>query len=122
MIEACEGDRVTITVRKSRQHLSMPRLARTADRHDARRYRGAERLDDDDEDRRYAGRVHVPCASGPVTDLPIKSGLVGLMIVYPGDHPLRPVRELVVLERAIYGDRAATGSLIRSGPRRTTRR
>ena len=43
------------------------------------------------------------CAAGPVTDLHIKSGLNGAMIVYPRAQPLRPARELVVVESGIYG-------------------
>ena len=36
------------------------------------------------------------CAAGPVTDLHIKSGIHGAMIVYPRDEQLRPAREIVV--------------------------
>jgi FtsP/CotA-like multicopper oxidase with cupredoxin domain len=58
------------------------------------------------------------CASGPVTDLHIKSGLHGAMIVYPRSQPLRPARELVVVEDGIYGDRDATGSIPGTDPQR----
>jgi nitrite reductase (NO-forming) len=49
------------------------------------------------------------CASGPVTDVHIKSGLNGAMIVYPRSQPWRPARELVVIESGVYGDPDASG-------------
>jgi FtsP/CotA-like multicopper oxidase with cupredoxin domain len=49
------------------------------------------------------------CAAGPVTDLHIKSGLSGAMIVYPRNTPFRPARELVVVESGVFGDRDAAG-------------
>src|SRR5215467_438220 len=58
------------------------------------------------------------CASGPVTDLHIKSGLHGAMIVYPRAHPLRPARELVVVEDGVYGDRDASGLIAGTDPQR----
>jgi hypothetical protein len=45
------------------------------------------------------------CAAGPVTDLHIKSGIHGAMIVYPREETLRPAREIVVIEDAVYGTR-----------------
>jgi len=56
------------------------------------------------------------CASGPVTDLHIKSGLNGAMIVYPRSQPLRPARELVVVESGVYGDRDASGVIPGTDP------
>jgi nitrite reductase (NO-forming) len=58
------------------------------------------------------------CASGPVTDLHIKSGLHGAMIVYPRNQPLRPARELVVVEDGIYGDRDSSGLIPGTDPLR----
>lgn len=58
------------------------------------------------------------CASGPVTDLHIKSGLNGAMIVYPRREPLRPARELVVVESAVFGDRDASGLIPGTDPLR----
>jgi nitrite reductase (NO-forming) len=49
------------------------------------------------------------CASGPVTDFHIKSGLNGAMVVYPRSQPWRPARELVVVESGVYGDPDASG-------------
>ena len=52
-------------------------------------------------------RAH--CAGGPVADLHIKSGIPGAMIVYPRGEQLRPAREIVVVEDAVYGTRDARG-------------
>ena len=49
------------------------------------------------------------CASGPVTDLHIKSGNLGAMIVYPRNEHLRPAREAVVVEDAVYAARDEQG-------------
>jgi nitrite reductase (NO-forming) len=56
------------------------------------------------------------CASGPVTDLHIKSGLNGAMIVYPRSQSLSPARELVVVESGVYGDRDASGLIPGTDP------
>jgi nitrite reductase (NO-forming) len=58
------------------------------------------------------------CASGPVTDLHIKSGLHGAMVVYPRNQSLRPARELVIVENGVYGDRDSTGLIPGTDPRR----
>jgi hypothetical protein len=51
-----------------------------------------------------------------VTDLHIKSGLHGAMIVYPRGQPFRPARELVVVESGVYGDRDASGLIPGTDP------
>ena len=61
------------------------------------------------------------CASGPVTDLHIKSGLHGAMIVYPRDVQLRPARELVIVESAVYGQPDASGHIPGTDPNLTLR-
>ena len=58
------------------------------------------------------------CASGPATDLHIKSGVHGAMIVYPRSQPLRPARELVVVESGVYGDRDGSGLIPGTDPAR----
>jgi nitrite reductase (NO-forming) len=58
------------------------------------------------------------CASGPVTDLHIKSGLNGAMIVYPRSQTWRPARELVVVQSGVYGDRDASGLIPGTDPLR----
>lgn len=59
------------------------------------------------------------CAAGPVTDLHIKSGVHGAMIVYPRDEQLRPAREIVVVEDAVYGTRDEEGFIPGTDPART---
>jgi len=56
------------------------------------------------------------CASGPVTDLHIKSGIHGAMIVYPRNEQLRPAREIVVVEDAVYGARDEKGFIPGTDP------
>lgn len=58
------------------------------------------------------------CASGPVTDLHIKSGLAGAMIVYPRHETLRPARDIAIVESAIYGEPDATGLIAGTDPAR----
>jgi nitrite reductase (NO-forming) len=60
------------------------------------------------------------CSAGPVTDLHIKSGLHGAMIVYPRD-PLPPARELAVVEDAVYGKPDAQGLIPGTDPGRSQR-
>jgi nitrite reductase (NO-forming) len=61
------------------------------------------------------------CSSGPVTDLHIKSGLYGAMIVYPRERTLKSAREIVVVQSAIYGQRDNTGLIPGTDPARTTK-
>jgi nitrite reductase (NO-forming) len=61
------------------------------------------------------------CSAGPVTDLHIKSGLHGAMIVYPRRDRLPPARELVVVEDAVYGTREASGLIPGTDPAKTAR-
>src|SRR5262245_64039723 len=51
------------------------------------------------------------CADGPSTDYHVKSGLAGPMIVYPRNRVLRPARELVVVESAVFGEANASGEI-----------
>ncbi len=108
-IEACEGDEVTITMAN---HAS---TSHGLDSHSLRMNAGhfgpvapnatltIDRVVD------TPGVFMYHCASGPVTDLHIKSGLAGAMIVYPRNEALRPARELVIVESAVYGDHDQTG-------------
>jgi nitrite reductase (NO-forming) len=61
------------------------------------------------------------CAAGPVTDLHIKSGIHGAMIVYPREEQFRPAREIVVVEEAVYGTRDAKGFIPGTDPAKTQR-
>jgi nitrite reductase (NO-forming) len=59
------------------------------------------------------------CAAGPVTDLHIKSGIHGAMIVYPRNEQLRPAREIVVVQDAVFGSRDESGFIPGTDPART---
>jgi nitrite reductase (NO-forming) len=59
------------------------------------------------------------CAAGPVTDLHIKSGIHGAMIVYPRTEQLRPARAIVVVEDALFGTRDANGLIPGTDPAKT---
>ncbi len=108
-LEVCEGDRVTIEVTNKGS------TAHGLDTHalsiDAAKFGPAEvgaKLN-------FSGVATTPgaymyhCASGPVTDFHIKSGLYGAMIVHPRE-PLREAsHEIVVVESAIFGERSDEG-------------
>ncbi len=57
----------------------------------------------------YTRKVTLPgafffhCASGPITDVHIKSGMVGALIVYPREG-LRPAKEIAVLQGGFFGE------------------
>jgi nitrite reductase (NO-forming) len=118
VLEACDGDRVSITLTN---HAG---TSHGLDSH-------AFRLDSMQFGPVAPGRtmtietvVETPgafmyhCASGPVTDLHIKSGLHGAMIVYPRSAPWRPARELVIVESGVFGDRDAAGLIPGTDPAR----
>jgi nitrite reductase (NO-forming) len=118
VLEACEGDTVTITVANH---------AGTSHGLDSHAFRA---------DTMHFGpvgpgmtmkitkRVDTPgvfmyhCAAGPVTDLHIKSGLAGAMIVYPRSKLLRRARELVVVESGVFGERDTSGVIPGTDPAR----
>src|SRR5499427_7013173 len=118
VIEACEGDKVIINM------TNKGTTAHGFDTHamkiDARHYSPVapgktmtiEKVVD------TPGVFMYHCASGPVTDIHIKSGLNGAMIVYPRSQPLRPARELVVVESAVFGEAGATGLIPGTDPTR----
>src|SRR5262249_38603983 len=58
------------------------------------------------------------CAAGAVTDVHVKSGLAGAMIVYPRSEPLRPARELVVVQSAVFGTADSDGVIPGTDPAR----
>jgi nitrite reductase (NO-forming) len=117
-IEACEGDKVTINI--NNRGTTAHGLDTHALKVDARRYGPVapgktmtiEKVVD------TPGVFMYHCASGPVTDLHIKSGLHGAMIVYPRNEQLRPAREIVVVEDAIYGARDDKGFIPGTDPAR----
>jgi nitrite reductase (NO-forming) len=117
VIEACEGDKVVINM------TNKGTTAHGFDTHamkiDARHYSPVapgksmtiEKIVD------TPGVFMYHCASGPVTDIHIKSGIHGAMIVYPRKEQLRPAREIVVVEDAIYGVRDDEGFIPGTDPK-----
>lgn len=120
-IEVCEGDTVTITV--NNKGTTSHGLDTHAFKIDARHYGSTppgatlalEKLVD------TPGVFMYHCAAGPVTDLHIKSGIHGAMIVYPRDETLRPAREIVVVQDAVFGARDEQGFIAGTDPARTLR-
>lgn len=118
-IEVCEGDSVTVNVhnRGSTSH-GIDTHAFTID---AREYGptapGTSMTLDDVVETPGVFMYH--CAAGPVTDLHIKSGIHGAMIVYPRDEELRPAREIVVVQDAVFGTRDDDGFIPGTDPART---
>jgi nitrite reductase (NO-forming) len=118
-IEACEGDTVTINV--NNKGTTSHGLDTHAFKIDARHYGPVipgktltmERVVD------TPGVFMYHCAAGPVTDLHIKSGIHGAMIVYPRTEQLRPAREIVVVEDAVYGTRDTKGFIPGTDPAKT---
>jgi nitrite reductase (NO-forming) len=118
-IEACEGDRVTINV--TNKGTTSHGLDTHAFKIDARKYGPVtpgmtlkmEKVVD------TPGVFMYHCAAGPVTDLHIKSGIHGAMVVYPRNETLRPAREIVVVQDAVYGTRDAQGHIPGTDPAKT---
>jgi nitrite reductase (NO-forming) len=115
-LEACEGDRVTITVANhaGTSHGLDSHALRTDMMHFGPVPPNATLKIERTVDTPGAYMYH--CASGPVTDLHIKSGLHGAMIVYPRNRSYRPARELVVVESAVYGERDSSGLIPGTDP------
>jgi nitrite reductase (NO-forming) len=115
-LEACEGDRVTITLANhaNTSHGLDSHALRTDMMHFGPVGPSMSMTLVKTVDTPGAFMYH--CASGPVTDLHIKSGLNGAMIVYPRRETLRPARELVVVESAVFGDRDASGLIPGTDP------
>lgn len=118
VLEACEGDRVKITLTNhaGTSHGLDSHALRTDTMHFGPVAPSGSMTIDKVVDTPGAFMYH--CASGPVTDLHIKSGLHGAMIVYPRSQPLRSARELVIVESGVYGDRDSTGLIPGTDPGR----
>jgi nitrite reductase (NO-forming) len=118
-IEACEGDVVTLVVHN--QGTTSHGLDTHALKIDARHYGpvapGKTLTITKATDTPGVFMYH--CAAGPVTDLHIKSGLHGAMIVYPRGERLRAAREIVIVEDAVYGIRDVSGRIPGTDPART---
>jgi len=108
-IEVCEGDAVTIRVHN--QGSTSHGLDTHAFKIDAEQYGptapGTTLTLESTVDTPGVFMYH--CAAGPVTDLHIKSGIHGAMVVHPRDEPLPSAREIVVVEHAVYGTRDGDG-------------
>jgi nitrite reductase (NO-forming) len=115
-LEACEGDhvKITLTNHANTSHGLDSHALRTDMTHFGPVAPDRTLVIEKTVDTPGAFMYH--CASGPVTDLHIKSGLHGAMIVYPRSQALRPARELVVVEDAVFGDRDATGLIPGANP------
>ena len=121
VLEACEGDRVKISMANhaGTAHGLDSHALRTNMMHFGPVEPNESMILDKTVDTPGAFMYH--CASGPVTDLHIKSGLYGAMIVYPRDRRLPAARELVVVESGIYGDPDASGLIPGTSPARAQR-
>jgi len=118
VLEACEGDHVTIAVvnHASTSHGLDSHALRTDTMHFGPVEPDGSMTIEKTVDTPGAFMYH--CASGPVTDYHIKSGLTGAMIVYPRRQPLAPARELVVVESGVYGLPDANGLIPGTDPSR----
>jgi nitrite reductase (NO-forming) len=118
VLEACEGDRVTITVTNHGE--ASHGLDSHAFRADMMQFgpvaSGASMTIETRVDTPGVFMYH--CAAGPVTDYHIKSGLHGAMIVYPRDQSLRPARELVVVQSGVFGEQGTDGVIPGTDPQR----
>lgn len=111
LMEACVGDKVTINLKNNTD------VTHGLDSHafkiSAAEYGHAS----------FTGVLDTPgvfmyhCASGPTTDLHIKSGMGGAMVVYPRDYKLRSAKEMVVVQGALFGDPDKTGFIGRDTKR-----
>jgi len=116
VIEACEGDTVTITMTNHAE--AFHGLDSHAFRADTMQF-GPVEPGKSMRIRKTVDTVGVfmyHCAVGPSTDLHIKSGLTGAMIVYPRTRLLRRARELVVVESAVFGERDDSGEIPGTDP------
>ena len=118
-LEACEGDTVTIAVHNKGQ------TSHGLDTHafmiDARRYgpTAPGKTLTINAPASTPGVFMYHCAAGPVTDLHIKSGIHGAMIVYPRGETLPKAREIVIVQHAVFGTRDASGHIPGTDPART---
>ena len=120
-LEVCQGDTVTINVHN--RGTTSHGLDTHAFKIDARQYGPTApgttmTLTDTME---TPGVFMYHCAAGPVTDLHIKSGIHGAMIVYPRDEQLRPAREIVVVQDAVFGVRDDNGFIAGTDPAKTAK-
>lgn len=97
-IEACEGDTVTISLKNNTDvthGLDSHAFKISASEYGKSSFTGV--LD-------TPGVYMYHCASGPTTDLHIKAGMGGAMIVYSRNYKFRPAKEMVIVQSALFGD------------------
>jgi nitrite reductase (NO-forming) len=118
VLEACEGDTVSITLMNhaGTSHGLDSHAFRADTMHFGPVGPGMSMTIEKKVDTPGVFMYH--CAAGPVTDLHIKSGLHGAMIVYPRTRLLRRARELVVVESGVFGERDKTGNIPGTDPAR----
>ena len=103
VLEACEGDTVTLGLENTGS------MAHGIDSHAFRIDTGRFGPVNQGGKLSYRGVMTTPgafmfhCASGPVTDVHIKSGMYGEMIVYPR-RPFRPAHEIAVVQGGLFGE------------------
>lgn len=121
VIEACEGD--TVTIRMTNQDTDPVMGADHGfDSHAFQIDAGKFDAVAPGETLEYTARVAVPgvflyhCSVGAATDWHIKTGMYGPMIVYPHKQ-LPSARELVVVESAIYGKPDRSGNIVQTTDR-----
>ncbi|MHB8420227.1 MAG: copper-containing nitrite reductase [Myxococcales bacterium] len=108
VLETCQGDTVTIVLKNG------GKMAHGLDTHAFFISPGRFGPVDSGGTLTLSGPVTVPgtfmfhCASGPTTDVHIKSGMFGAMIVYPR-APLRPAVELALLQGGFWGEPSSDG-------------
>jgi len=122
VLEACQGDTVTLRMTNAGE------MAHGIDSHAFRVSPDRFGPVDAGGTVSYSGVLGTPgafmfhCASGPVTDVHIKSGMWGAMIVYPR-APLPRAREVAILQSGLFGEpgeggviRQDTGRMARNEP------
>lgn len=108
-LEVCEGDAVTITVANhgTALHGLDSHALRTGVSHFGPVAPGTTLTIHKAVDTPGVYMYH--CAAGGMTDVHIKRGMTGAMIVYPRNETLAPALDLVVVQSAIYGEPDASG-------------
>jgi len=108
-LEVCEGDDVTITVANhgSALHGLDSHALRTGTAHfgpvaPAQTLTIHQVVD-------TPGVYMYHCAAAGMTDVHIKRGMTGVMIVYPRNETFRPALEIPVVQSAVYGEPDASG-------------
>jgi nitrite reductase (NO-forming) len=116
VVEVCEGDKVTLRV------VNAGKMAHGVDSHAFRINPEVFGPAEGGGTVQFTSVLSTPgafmfhCASGPVTDVHIKAGMWGAMIVYPR-KTLPKAKEVAVLQGAFFGEPDAEG-IIRNDPAR----